>query len=778
MIRRQVLVWCAACLLMGGAWAQDEIPAPIVPDIPSAQMTLSWQDFMKLMEIVKSPKMEAAPLPYAVTQARYTVELADEDSVQVNVDLNVSVWTQDSKWVSAPVLSGALAPTSANVGGPESNGLAAQGEWLCLVTKQPGNYNVNATFFLPLERAEGRESFSFACPQAPTTNMSLRLPMPEAVLSAPAAGHIRANRGDNMLQAEIAFKTTDRIEVSWTRPEGEATPEQPVQEEARVACTTSTMATAMGDRYLACSTQVQFDVLRGSVDAFKFSLPPSARVSNVNSPDAAITTTDTEAGQVIEVRGNRRWSDGHMVILQYETLPEQRETALCVPKLTIEGIVRETGYIGVAAQGAVAVNVAEGAANLTRIDSVELPGNLRGMSPTPILFAFRHNGGDYACLLDVKKLTDAEVRIASIDSANLQTLLTREGTIVTQAMYLVRNNVKQFLRVDLGEGAKIWSAAVNGQVVKPAYEDGTTALLIPLSKSTEQGQQLDTFPVEIIYEMPAVKMPGLMGDIPLTAPPTDILVNQLDWQIYTPDNQFVYRCTGDVHKRETGSRWPMPVFGDFFGRRAGREAAARPHAAFSAPDMKLDSRGISVERLSELSNKSAGMLAQVQTMVNDSKQMPQPSAPGMMGGGMGGISNVAVAAGVLPVRATVPFAGNSSSYERLIVPENTVIHAVLHTYNSRINWVFYGLGYLLAAMAGYAVMRWIRRTMRAQHAGKWSSFLMAILILIVALCCLYVFPAFISLESAVIVGIIIAAMRKLPSPAPTVESAVAPALEG
>ena len=117
---------------------------------------------------------------------------------------------------------------------------------------------------------------------------------------------------------------------------------------------------------------------------------------------------------------------------------------------------------------------------------------------------------------------------------------------ITRARYDVRNNIKQFLRVALPEDAEVWSAEVGGKVVKPARDGEKGAVLIPLFKSVETGRVLDTFPVELVYMESAPKSPVLYGKHALNAPATDILANEIAWQVLVPETQRVFRTSGDL----------------------------------------------------------------------------------------------------------------------------------------------------------------------------------------------------------------------------------------
>jgi len=654
---------------------------PILPELRSAAMSIPWTDFKDLLRQLQPPPPppeEKPPVDWTVASARYDGEVTARNTVRVHASMEIVVW-KPKGWVKIPIIGDTVAPVSATIDGEATSFTTGDGGWLTLMLEGPGKREFAMTFFLTCTFEEGVVAFKFPCIRTPLTQMTLELPLRDASLHAPAAASISTDRDADSLTAEIVFRPTDELAVNWTLPTELRKP-KPV-EEARVACLTSTLA-SVTERYITCESRLQYDVLRGNVDTFHLRLPRAVNVLTVTGQGAAWSRLESDDTQLIEVKINHVVSDRYELALKYEVPFENEIVTVKVPELVVEDIVRETGYIGVTARGNVELKEGPEIDKLTRVDISDLPTAVRAMSPNPILLAFKYTEHPYLLAMDVRKLQDVPVRVASIDRAEFTTMVTDEGMVVTRAAYEVRNNVKQFLRVDIGEDAEIWGAEVGGQVVKPARENDSSTVLIPLFKSVETNRRLDSFPVELVYTERMARMPKLTGRLDLRAPATDILANEVFWQVLVPETQRVYRCQGDVKPfrpdREARSRRRPTLARDVTGSR--RETVHRMR------------EGIERFYIRDINNPAASAY--------DSRYTGEPLTSRRAADAQ---ADVAIA-GVLPVRIDLPLEGIAHKFKRALVPQRKALELSLYTYNSRLRpltrWFLFGLGILIGLSIG------------------------------------------------------------------------------
>src|SRR3989449_7802813 len=114
--------------------------------------------------------------------------------------------------------------------------------------------------------------------------------------------------------------------------------------------------------------------------------------------------------------------------------------------------------------------------------------------------------------------------------------------MLTQATFMVKNNDKQFQKFTLPNGAKFWSAYVNGQPAK-AETDGN-ALLVPLPRQANHDQ---LFAIEIVYAQKVGSLKSLSPrEIALAAPQTDIQTTFAEWELYVPVTHQLAKFGGNM----------------------------------------------------------------------------------------------------------------------------------------------------------------------------------------------------------------------------------------
>src|SRR5262249_22518343 len=124
--------------------------------------------------------------------------------------------------------------------------------------------------------------------------------------------------------------------------------------------------------------------------------------------------------------------------------------------------------------------------------------------------------------LNVARYTPQAVLTANVEEAQYSALVTQDGKMLVQARLAVRNNQRNFLKLNLPSGATLWSATVAGRPIRPGRaSDGS--LLLPLEK-TRTGEDAPAFVVEIAYldHVPAwsdkgrVRLSLLALDLPIS----------------------------------------------------------------------------------------------------------------------------------------------------------------------------------------------------------------------------------------------------------------------
>lgn len=685
---RLVLILSGTLGILAPAAAQNRAQ-DLFPDLPSAAVSISWEDLkgliLKLQPLEKTEeKREPAPVPWTLAEATYAAKAGPDHSVRIDAVFDIVVW-KERGWVKIPLIGGAIAPVDIVLDGEPTSLITGPRGWYTLLLNEPGNHRLELSFFIRAKAVDGTVSFEFPCQRSAQTRMTLEAPAPEARVSSEVAAYIATRRTETSLIADLVLRTSDKVAVQWKLPAaaGEPTEVRP-PDPPRITSFTTTLA-SLTDRYVSCDSRIQYSVLRGETDTFRLRLPVGTNVLSVTGQGAEWARSEEGDYQFVDVKVNHRIKDKYTLALRYEAPFEGEQATLVIPELVTEDVVRTTGYIGIAAVGNVEVGAAPELEGLTRADISELPAELRSRSSTPFLYAFKYVGDAYLLALDVRKLEDVAVRVASIDRATLTTVVTEDGMVITRALYEVRNNEKQFLRIDVGEGTEIWGVQVAGRAVKPARDEDAGSILIPLFKSALTHNRLGAFPVELVYKSEVDGGSGLTRSIGLHAPATDILANEVLWEIWIPDSRRAYRSEGDLEAFEMGPATQA--------RFAPRPIGAKQETVYRLRE------GIERFLITDINNPAASL--------PDRGQRYRGTQTGAQRLGRGP-TDVFVA-GVLPVRITLPTVGRAHRFRGHLIPKGKALEMTLHTYPVRVEKVASFALPALSVFAGLALYRLVRR---------------------------------------------------------------------
>lgn len=176
-----------------------------------------------------------------------------------------------------------------------------------------------------------------------------------------------------------------------------------------------------------------------------------------------------------------------------------RDGQVDVPLVRLSAAERETGAVGVEVLGAAEIKDRK-SAGLDEADAADL-AQLISNRQSPSLVAFRLRPAEGKSLrslsLTIARYTPQAVLTANIEEARYSVLVTDDGKMLVHSRLAVRNNQRNFLKINLPSTGVLWSALVAGRPVRPGRApDGS--LLIPLEKG-KTGEEAPAFVVEIAY---------------------------------------------------------------------------------------------------------------------------------------------------------------------------------------------------------------------------------------------------------------------------------------
>jgi hypothetical protein len=128
---------------------------------------------------------------------------------------------------------------------------------------------------------------------------------------------------------------------------------------------------------------------------------------------------------------------------------------------------------------------------LLRLETAEVPAEYRLFFDAPILAAYRYNSPSFNLQLALSPLAQGETVSLVVDRATLATRISKEGQVLTDARYFVKNRGNPNLRLVLPAGVSLWSATVNGNPVVPVTDKEANLIPLPQRADPNAVMQLD-----------------------------------------------------------------------------------------------------------------------------------------------------------------------------------------------------------------------------------------------------------------------------------------------
>jgi hypothetical protein len=420
--------------------------------------------------------------------------------------------------------------------------------------------------------------------------------------------------------------------------------------------------------------EIQYRVLRGETSRFSATLPEAVNLLSVTGEGMDWYAIETAQGRRIEVDLNEAVDSEYTLRLLMEQNVTAGDEPAPIPTILLHDVARQSGWVGVATAGNVKVDVGSGMENIQRVDETELPDALRRWAQSPILHAFQYQEPDFLLPVHIQKLDDIAVRVAAIDHVELTSVVADE-MLITRARYWVRNNQRQFLRIDPGPDVEIWGATVDGHVVSPAKDpESSYGVLLRMRKTQEGNAGLGSFPMELIYMQRVEKAGAWRQSLKLAAPVTDILADRVTWAVYLPESVQLLESDGDLKLAESISAPDRPdrgamTMGDPASIRRLRE-------------------GIERFLITDINNPAGSARAQSKSFSDKTYSATE---------GAGASTRLA---GVLPVHINLPQVGVPHHFERVLLPQGEALTLNLKTRSRAAGRVLHvGIG-VLALLAG------------------------------------------------------------------------------
>jgi len=630
-VKKAIIFFCiAAVLFFAATFARSDQG---LPDLPGGAVTIPWSDFKELIKDLIAPPPPpptppAPPADYSVSSAAYAGRLAGGSAV-FSASFAVVILAEE-KWVEVPLLSSETAISDVLMDGAPVT-LSVKNGMYVVVTDKPGAHTVSLNFFVPVDAGAGPNTVDILLPEVPSSTLRFTVPRPGLDIQITPAHFRKVTPSGGSTELSAVLPITSRAVISWSPAVREE-----VSGTLRVQAQVNTII-SVGEGIMKGVTTVTYDISHGSLSTFSIVVPKAIEILDV-SGDAVRDWKPVPNGDTSTILINTGFavSGTTSIVLLYEHNMGGTTADIDVPQIEVRDVVREIGYLAVTASTKVGIKELS-SKNLAGLDSSELPSALVSASENPILFSYKYLKHPYALRLSVVTYEDIPSLTTVVTKADMASLLTVRGDLVTRAVFEVKNNVKQFMRLSLPEHSTLWSAYVSDRPVKPSVDkDGT--ILIPLDRSARTDTSLTSFVVEVVYITETKPLGALLGRREFVAPVIDIQTDAQAWTVYFPE-RYSYKSVG----RDMEPAPPAPT--GYTGETTTNAPGLMPQEEMDASDEMY--RG-------DIDKKEA---PQSQVYIERNVYAEGLSA-------MGGVTGMK---GVLPVKLDIPFSGRAIGFSKAIV---------------------------------------------------------------------------------------------------------------
>ncbi len=513
------------------------VPSTAAAEEPE-RVIMKLDEFLTLHD--KAQKVDPiAPHDHAIASARYKGKVVVEEGKPLSAvfDAKMHIEVLEKKgWARVPLLPATVALQSAKIAGKEASVVIEDGEYK-LITERRGAFDLDLEFAASVTTAQGRSVVGFDLAGSGATSVELSVPADQDLDFTVANARLQSDEvvgGNRVVKATLP--ATGELSISWQNKLPDT-----AKQTARVYSEVYSLV-GIGDGVMRTTATIENTILFAGVERLKYKLPKSMTLLDVEG--AGIRDWSLGADGTLDVLLNYAAQGSYSLKLEMERVVGEKTQNLDAPIVAPVDVERSKGWVGVEARGNLEIGSGE-TKGATVVDVRSLPAAILGITDQPVLLGYKYLGDDPSIPLEVAQHDDVDVLVTIVDETRARTMWTRQGRRLTSVTYQVRNNRRQFLRLELPEGATLWSASVGGRAVQPAKADDDR-VMVPLVRSQATGGALAAFDVEVVYVESAEQTPkNGRGTFKAMLPKPDAPSTYVAWTVYSPDRAKVKKRTVD-----------------------------------------------------------------------------------------------------------------------------------------------------------------------------------------------------------------------------------------
>ncbi len=295
---------------------------------------------------------------------------------------------------------------------------------------------------------------------------------------------------------------------------------------------------------------LRYRIENAGVKVFYVRVPVKDATLSVSGRNIArvspLTPETGETGRVWQVELHGKVEDAYALTCLYQEPYDPASGGVSIQPFEVLGASRQGSWLVITGGGRVQVQARGALEGLKVEDARSLPDSFGAGDLSAAILCYRAMQAKYRLDLSVVRHSAAQVLPASVESANLVTVISSSGKLLTQATLSLRVGELRFLKIELPSSlSEVWSASVNGGEVAVARDNGTVS--VPL-------EQLAAGALTTVTIVFADRLTdGLRGHVALQAPRFPGLpLRDISWSLYVPPENRYHLLKGDFDTVATG----------------------------------------------------------------------------------------------------------------------------------------------------------------------------------------------------------------------------------
>lgn len=226
---------------------------------------------------------------------------------------------------------------------------------------------------------------------------------------------------------------------------------------------------------------------------------------------------------------------------KHPEIQSSSKTLFQIPPVKVLDVFNEAGWISV--EKSPSLELEDQVENLEQIDVRELPAGLR---QDKSVLAYKYLTHPYKISVSASRHDYEKVLTAIVTEAHFDMVVSEEGIVKTEALYIVKNTGRQSLEILMPKGIeKVYAVFVQGKKAGISKGNNPESKILMLPRDIEPDRE---FSVRIIYESTARKLFGSLGTLFLKdAEILDLPILKISWRLFLPKPYTYLYMDGTIH---------------------------------------------------------------------------------------------------------------------------------------------------------------------------------------------------------------------------------------